>query len=244
MLLPPLVGHRGVAAVAPENTLAGLKAAARLGVPAVEVDVKLTADSRPVLFHDETLERTTDGLGDLAATPLEVLAGFSAGLNFSREMARETVPTLEEALDLILDLGLGLDLEVKPCPGRAEETARVALAVAAGLWPAEVAPPVISSFTAPCLAVAREVVPDWPRALLVERADADARAAAGELGCAGLFVEQRGLDAATVATAREAGLSVAAYTVNAPERAAELLGFGVDSLISDAPHLLGIAPGA
>lgn len=235
--LPPLIGHRGLAAIAPENTLAGLRAAAAQGVRAVEVDVKLTADDRPVLFHDDTLERTTDGTGDMAATPLEVLAGFSAGLNFSRGDARECVPTLEEGLDLMLDLGLGLDLELKPCPGRAEETARRALAVAADLWPAD-HPPVISSFEPDCLAVARRMLPHWPRVLLAERADAEARASAVGLGCAGLFADHRHLAAGAIAAAHEANLVVGAYTVNAPDKARALFAQGADILISDTAHTL------
>ena len=63
---PRVIGHRGAAGYAPENTLASVQYAAELGVKWVEVDVKITADEVPVLFHDNRLERTTDGTGYLA----------------------------------------------------------------------------------------------------------------------------------------------------------------------------------
>ena len=64
--LPKIIGHRGAAAYAPENTLEGIHTAADMGVEWVELDVKLTKDQIPVLFHDETLERTTNGAGNVA----------------------------------------------------------------------------------------------------------------------------------------------------------------------------------
>jgi glycerophosphoryl diester phosphodiesterase len=63
----PVIGHRGAARLAPENTLAGLRMAAALGANCVEFDVRLTKDGVPVLFHDDTMDRTTDGRGRLAS---------------------------------------------------------------------------------------------------------------------------------------------------------------------------------
>src|SRR5882757_10846072 len=68
--LPPVIGHRGAAACAPENTLAGLRKAKALGCRWVEFDVRLTADNQPVLLHDNRLERTTDGRGRVSALSL------------------------------------------------------------------------------------------------------------------------------------------------------------------------------
>ena len=71
--LPPVIGHRGAAAAAPENTLASLRKAKELGATWVEFDVKLTRDGHPVLFHDDRLDRTTSGQGEVALTTLEIV---------------------------------------------------------------------------------------------------------------------------------------------------------------------------
>ena len=83
MNLPPIMGHRGAAGHAPENTLAGFNAAARLGVSWVEFDVHLSSDRIPVLLHDDTLDRTTDGEGPVDDLTAEVLTSLDAGTWFS-----------------------------------------------------------------------------------------------------------------------------------------------------------------
>src|SRR6266568_1778923 len=76
---PRVVAHRGGGALAPENTLAGIRKAAATGFGGVEFDVMLSADKVPLLIHDETLERTTDGRGAVSAAPYAKLAGLDAG---------------------------------------------------------------------------------------------------------------------------------------------------------------------
>lgn len=95
---PLCIGHRGAAALAPENTLASFVKAVSLGVDMIEFDVQLTQDEVPVVFHDEGLERTAGDWGDLASTPLEKLKQLDAGKWFSSSFKGEKVPTLEEAL--------------------------------------------------------------------------------------------------------------------------------------------------
>ncbi len=116
-LLPRIVGHRGAPQMAPENTLASFRAAAAAGAEAVECDVALTFDARPVVIHDTSLERTTDGTGLLAENTLEAVSGLDAGSWFDPSFAGEVVPTLEETIDLLEVLGLGADIELKPDPG-------------------------------------------------------------------------------------------------------------------------------
>ena len=100
--LQPVIGHRGAAARAPENTLAGLRRARELGAAWVEFDVMLTADRVPVLIHDETLERTTTGRGEVARHTAAEIRALDAGGWFAPEFAGERVPTLAEAVALLL----------------------------------------------------------------------------------------------------------------------------------------------
>jgi glycerophosphoryl diester phosphodiesterase len=93
-----IIAHRGFSARAPENTLAAIEAAIDADADAVEFDLHVTADGTPVLFHDATLERTTDGEGALSDRTLAQLRGLDAGSWFAPEFAGEPIPTLAEAL--------------------------------------------------------------------------------------------------------------------------------------------------
>jgi glycerophosphoryl diester phosphodiesterase len=236
MVLSPVIGHRGAAADAPENTLASFREAARQGARMVEFDVRLSRDGRAVVFHDDTLERTSSGLGRVADHDLAALQALDAGGWFAPRFAGEPIPTLEQAVAVCLDLGLAVNIEVKPDRGREAETARIALAAAAALWPAGRPPPLVSSFAPACLEVARAVVPHWPRGLLVGRVPRDWRARAARLACVAVHADHRSLDAAAVARIKAAGLAVLAYTVDDAGRAAQLWGYGVDAVFADRPR--------
>ena len=97
-MLPRVIGHRGAAMHAPENTLAGLREAARQGCRWVEIDVRLTADDALALMHDLTVDRTTTAVGRVRELPLAELAGMDAGARFGAAWAGEAVPALADAI--------------------------------------------------------------------------------------------------------------------------------------------------
>lgn len=229
---PPIIGHRGARNHAPENTLAGIREAHRQGARWVEVDVKLTRDGHPILMHDAGLDRTTDGRGAVRDLDLEEIRRLDAGAWFAPAFAGERVPTLEEALELCAELGLGLDLEVKPCPGRAAETARALIERARPLWAGR--PVLVSSFARESLDEARRRAPDWPTGFLFEGRPGDWREAARQLGVATLNVEGA-LDRRIIREYVDFGLPVLTWTVNDVARTRELLALGVASVITDAP---------
>lgn len=243
------MGHRGAKALAPENTLASMKAAAAAGVTWVEFDVMLSGDGIPVLFHDETLERTTGVAGEMTATSFDALRGLDASQGFGPRYGRRRgrafagradcrIPSLAETVACLLELNLTPNVEIKPTEGLAVRTAEVALTQLLGLWPAERPAPLISSFQRDCLAVARRIAPSWPRGLLDEGCPADWRQAMRDLDCASLHLYWRRIRAADVAAAKAAGYAVAAYTVNGLPAGRRLLDKGVDCLITDRPDLL------
>lgn len=242
---PPVIGHRGAAASAPENTLASFRRAAAEGARWVEFDVQLTSDGVPVVFHDASLERTTDGGGRLDRTPLPALKRMDAGSWFDPAFAGERVPTLEETLILLVRMGLGANIEVKARGARAAETARRAVATAREVWPAAAPAPLFSSFAPTALAAVREAAPDWPRGLLRSRLTPAALSAARWLGCASLHLDHRYLEAHQVRKTREAGLVPVAWTVNDTARARRLWDWGVAAVITDTPgRLAEVSPAA
>jgi glycerophosphoryl diester phosphodiesterase len=235
MNIPRIIAHRGASAVAPENTLAAFRAAAAAGARWVEFDASLTRDGRPVVFHDDRLERTSDGAGLLAETTFEVLKHLDAGSWFAPAFAGEMIPTLEEALETLAELRLGFNMEIKPDRGREAETAHAALVAATAMWPVDAATPLVSSFSRISVAVARDEAPQWPRSFLFDRRPEDWRALGTELKVAGFGANQAHLDAVQVRDIKDAGYKLTAYTVNDLERARTLFDWGVDAVFSDTP---------
>jgi glycerophosphoryl diester phosphodiesterase len=236
--LPPVIGHRGAAALAPENTLAGLRAAAAAGVRWVEFDVKLTADDVCVLMHDDTLDRTTDGSGRVAATPLAALERLDAGRWFAPAFAGERVPTLERTIAELARLGRGANREIKPCAGRAAETARAVADVVAAHWPASLPPPLISSFERESLAAVQAAAPGLPRGLIAGQLPADWRAAVAQLDCRSIHLGYKKLTPAVIAEVLAAGLRLAVWTVNEVAEAARLVAAGAHAIITDRPDVV------
>jgi glycerophosphoryl diester phosphodiesterase len=230
---PRLLAHRGGGALAPENTLAGLRLATRLGFRGTEFDVKLTADGVPVLMHDDSLERTTSGHGPMAAADALAVSGLDAGSWFGQAFASERVPTLEAAAGLCRALGLWANVEIKPCPGRETETGTAVARAAMRLWAGDRNPPLLSSFSAAALAAAQAAAPLLLRGLLVVDPPDDWRAVLAGLGCAALHLQHDRVTAELVAAAHAAGYGVLCYTVNDPERAAVLTEVGVDCIVTD-----------
>lgn len=234
--VPRVIGHRGAAGHAPENTIAALDAAARLGARWVEFDVKLAGSGEPILFHDETLGRTTDGKGNVAETPLARLKELDAGAWYQARFKGERIPTLDEALVMLARHGLGANVEIKPCPGRERETGETVARALKGRWPGRLPAPLVSSFHAGALAQAAAAAPEFPRALLFRGVPENWREMAEATGATAIHGNWQLLDRARVASLREAGYAVRAYTVNDVRAAAQLFSWGVESVFTDYPE--------
>ena len=230
---PRIIAHRGGGALAPENTLAGLRLAARLGCRGVEFDVMLSRDGVPLLIHDETLERTTDGRGEVAAHDFAQLAALDAGARHHAAYAGERIPSLVDALALCDELGLWANVEIKPSAGREAETGAAVAGMLAAHWRGD---GIVSSFSAVALTAARAAAPRLRYALLVETIPADWRTQTAALGCAALHCAADA-DAAAIAEVAAAGLAVACYTVNRRGEAERLYAAGAAAVFTDRPDL-------
>ncbi|MEM8587477.1 MAG: glycerophosphodiester phosphodiesterase family protein [Pseudomonadota bacterium] len=241
--LPRLIGHRGVAAHAPENTLAGIRWAHSAGLKMIEFDAKLTGDDEAILMHDDTLDRTTDGRGKVRDLSLAELKKRDAGGWFGPSFAGERIPTLGEALALCGELGIAVNIEIKPCRGRAKHTAARVLQVAAEHWQPDWPLPLVSSFDTDCLIVAREKMPNWPRGFLLETRPIDWHDLLSVIQPATLNVGDTHWSASDWADYRATHLPIIVYTVNDGDRARRLIDQGAAALITDDPALLAPALG-
>jgi len=233
---PKIVAHRGGGALAPENTLGGIRKGASMGFKGVEFDVMLTADALPVIIHDETLERTTNGRGQVPLMKYSELVSLDAGKG-------ERIPTFEEAARLCRELGVWANVEIKPARGHERATGLAVSRLARDLWRGASLPPVLSSFSIVALEAAQEAAPELPRGYLVKEIPDDWRATMKRLGCVSLHCNHPYLTGRLAAEIRAAGYSIALWTVNEPADGKRLLEMGADCLITDALDRIGPAFG-
>ena len=197
----------------------------------------LSADVSPWLIHDETLERTTSGVGKLCDTPDAVLRTLVVRACPGGAFARETIPTFESAAALCRRLGLQANVEIKPADGFEALTGEVVARRIIELW-RDAPLPLVSSFSEMALAAARRLAPQLPMGCLWDKAPADWRERLDRLGAHSLHCAADVLDDAVMAEAQADGIPVLCYTVNERRFAESLFRRGVRSVFSDRIDLL------
>ena len=204
-----------------------------MGFGGVEFDVMLSADGVPVLIHDETLERTTNGRGMVAATRYAKLASLDAGAWFGPAYRGEQLPTLDQAGRLCAGLGLWANVEIKPASGFERETAAAATRLAAELWRGASPKPLLSSFHPACLEVAQASAPELERGYLADRIVPGWNDAARRLGCVSVHCNCEYLTESQAGEVKRAGYWLLCYTVNDTGTARRLFSWGVDAIFTD-----------
>lgn len=238
--LPKVIGHRGACAYAPENTIESILTAADIGAEWVELDVMLTQDNIPIIFHDDLLDRTTNGAGNVADTPYSTIRELEAGSWYANSFAGIKIPTLEEALDILIAKNLGLNLEIKPTPGRERETAEAALDILSRYWD-DHDRLLISSFQLVCLEVAQDMAPDWHRGVLFDNSEdmpENWRDLVDYVDGATVNIGRKIATRELIEDIIDFEKPVLVYTVNDPQLARQLQGWGVDAVFSDCPDVI------
>jgi glycerophosphoryl diester phosphodiesterase len=242
---PKVVAHRGGGKLAPENTIAGLRAGLAQGFRAVEFDVMLARDGVAVVMHDPYLGRTVAGSGNVFDYDAVELVSLDAGLWFGPEFAHEPVPLFTQFVQFCKDEGIWMNIEIKPAPGFEEETGRVVAALTRAMFGPEIgaddvaAVPLLSSFSAVALAAARDTAPDLPRGFLFDQLPPDWEDQARAMKALAIHTSQKHLTAAQAQQVKAAGFGLFCYTVNDPARARELLAWGVDGFCTDRIDIIG-----
>jgi glycerophosphoryl diester phosphodiesterase len=233
---PHLIAHRLGGALAPENTLAGLAVAARLGCKAVEFDVMLSSDGVPLVIHDETLERTTNGNGNVADHEASALRLLDAGVKHHAAFTGEKIPIFAEILHACERYGILPNVEIKPSKGFDVETAREVVQTISEHWHGTTLP-LVSSFSYASLETVRDIAPHLPLALEVVDVPADWQAQVSALGCVGFHASARDNSLECLRECRRYGLPMAIWTVNDVRLATDLFAAGMDAVFSDRPDL-------
>lgn len=238
MIVTNLIAHRGASAYAPENTMAAFKKAAALGARCVEFDVMLSADGDPFVFHDDTLNRTTNGRGGVGQTSSLQLKSLDAGAWFSTQFKNEAIPSFRTVIRWLIDTGMHANIELKPYPGTMEQTTTTVLSQLNQYWPADKPLPLISSFDWDALALCRSLAPEMPLGLLLYGWDKTCFKTAKKLDCVSIHINNRSTTPARIREIKDQGYAVYVYTINRKRRAIKLLHWGVDAVFTDYPDLL------
>lgn len=248
-------GHRGARALAPENTLASFELATELGVDVLEMDVRVTADGHVVVIHDETVDRTTSGRGNVHDLTLDQVQALDAGHHFTPDEGKSfprrgqgvRVPLLREVLAAFPEHLFTVELKGSPDPEYVEKV----LAIVEELAPERA---IVASFALSLLRRVRRLAPQVPTNLAISeirrffllsklRLAWLVRSPGRVLQVpthsnhdegTGLRVVTRGF----VRAAHRGGRSVQVWTINDPDEMRELITMGVDGITTDRPDLL------
>lgn len=236
---PLISAHRGFSTAAPENTLAALDAAWRVGATVAEIDVQLTRDGHAVLMHDRTVDRTTNGSGLVKDHTLAELRALDAGAWFDRRLAGERVPTLDEVLDWSRGR-LGLLIELKNYPYREMPLVERVIELVESHRAEEVV--VLAGFDHVMLADVHRRRPSWPLEMIVNARLADPAHAARACGAALVSLEPQFCLEPDIQALHAADVAVLT-TLLSPAHAPELLRWGLDVFESDDAGMVATALG-
>jgi glycerophosphoryl diester phosphodiesterase len=236
---PFLVAHRGGSAEAPENTLAAFRRALALGIRWFELDVQSSRDGALVVIHDTTVDRTTDGTGEVGSLLFEELRRLDAGAWFDPQYRGERIPTLREMLELCAEAGAGVAIELKSphlYPGIEQKVT----SLLAEMWVHGGGGPDVLciSFDSSSIARLHSLDPALPLGQLYlpdtqdfAQADDTVQATLPHFSLAARHPEQ-------VARAHALGKRIFVWTVNEPDDMRQMAALGVDGIVSDRPSLL------
>ena len=236
MSFPLIIGHRGASAVAPENTIAAFQEAIAVGANGIEFDVRLTNDGVPVVIHDSTLRRTGGVNQRVADLSWQELSKIDVGSWFNPRFAGERLPSLAQLFDLFRTDNRSLYLEMK-CDSPAEYKP---LAEACCRMIDEFSfkeRVVVECFQLPALEVLKEIDPDIKTAALFDRMfiDQSVITRATQIGAMAVALHHRLARKNLVEKAKQAGLHVAAWTVDDPIWLDRARSIGIDALITNDP---------
>ncbi|MCX7909355.1 MAG: glycerophosphodiester phosphodiesterase family protein [Ignavibacteria bacterium] len=231
-----VVAHRGASGVAPENTLSSFEEAIRSGAHFIEMDIQVTSDAIPIVFHDKGLSRTTNGIGLASKLSYQELKKLDSGAWFSREFQGERIPSLEEVLQFLTNKVL-LNIELK----NLGETPNFHIQNILNLimkyrYSDRV---VISSFYYNQLKIVKELAPEIPiAAIRLPKDNTFPSRLKKEIGCEGFVCSVEELNKELTEDAQKNNIFLGVYSVDNEEQLDYVLQFGVKAIVTNHPKLV------
>lgn len=232
---PIIFGHRGASKYAPENTLAAFDLALAMGAPAIELDTMLTRDGVPVVIHDRTVNRTTNGSGKVDELSAEEILELDAGSRFSEEFKGEPIPRLEDVFRKYKGKLL-INVELKNYHAPFDALPNIVAELVRELDNLDSL--IFSSFLPSNLIRIKRLLPGAQAALLVENNFG------GRILASGLFSflsphfihpDRSYIDPAYLANEHRHQRRVNAWTVDDLQEAKNFMEWGIDGIITDDP---------
>ncbi|HEU5228076.1 MAG TPA: glycerophosphodiester phosphodiesterase [Ktedonobacteraceae bacterium] len=246
------VAHRGGSQLAPENTLAAFRHALTLPIDAIELDVQMIRDGQLVVFHDNTMERLTNGMGNVLDLDFAYLRSLNAAAHFAGGWPEpQQIPTLREVLTLVRGhVKLYIEIKRSQRNGSYGRYPQIAQAVVSEVQAtAMVDQVVVISFDWSVLAEVKSLEPAIETGMIVSRSvwNPDAAQAvemlmeqASSLQCGWINLDLRLFTPEILAAVHHHGLKEGIWTVNTEAGLRSLAEAGVDSLTSDRPDLFAV----
>jgi glycerophosphoryl diester phosphodiesterase len=217
-----IMGHRGAAALEPENTIRSIARAMEIGVDAVEIDVHLSKDEEVVVIHDETLDRTTNGTGPVKKRTLEELKMLDAGKG-------EKIPTLQEVMDFVGDkMRLVIELKEAGAEGKVVELIKNNAAVSHVY---------VISFWHRLVQAVKSLEGTIKTGVLLVGCPVDLAVASNAFADA-LVMRYSFVDERFVKMAHKKGLKVFIWNIDDPDLLEPYVAMGVDGIGSNDPRVL------
>ncbi len=231
-----MIGHRGARFEAPENTVPGFRYALGLGLQAMEFDIRMTSDGQLVIIHDATVDRTTNGTGEVSSFTLAEIQALDARSTFDDWPEPCRVPTFAGVLDVIGHLP---ELLVEIKGDTDERLDQIVPKAVAEIESRGIASQVtITSFNAHALEVAQRIAPHIRRGFIGDWNTLAFLETATRLGCAQIDANHVNADRAIVAKAKSLRMRVVGWPTNSEEALESVLTLDPDLFCTDAPALL------
>lgn len=227
-----VIAHRGASGYAPENTLASMKKAIEMKADMSELDVQETADGKMIILHDGSLKRTTGVDKNIWETNYADLKGLDAGSWFSEEYKGESIPTLQEVIDLVKGK-MKLNIELKTNKHEKKLAERTLKIVEDNNFLDQV---VFTSFKFAEADKVKELNPKAKVGYLFSKLPKDVDVFTANIDV--LSAKYKLVDAEFVKKAKANGKEVVVWTVNKPEDMKRMIELGVDAIITNYPDIL------
>ncbi len=230
-----VIAHRGASHARPENTLEAFRHAIELGVDLLEFDVRITADGHPIIMHDPTVDRTTNGTGAVRDLTFAEIRSLDAGAKFGDRHRGLQVPTLDEVLDLARPSGVGLDVQIYAIEETSEDLTRK---VVDALQKYEYDERAFIAAEEDVVLFARSLDPDRPICNLSGQRDVGSLQRNVDIGSRIVQAFAKYVNADFVRKAHGMGITVNVFYADHVNEMNRLITAGVDGILTNEPEML------